>query len=97
MMTIAEPKWFAQRRDELRRSLRSCLDDGCILVRRAGLGHAVAVELASRLGLLACRKRLAVETGIAVCNRRPAVAVGLGSRTRLRCIEGCSIVIAVLV
>ena len=93
MMPVAQPKWFAKWRDELPRSLRSCVgNEGCILVRRAALGNPVAVELASRFGLLACRTRFAVKAGVAVCDHRLAVAVGLGSRTPLRCIDTCSVV-----
>ena len=45
MMAVAQPKRFANRGDELRRSLRGCADDGCILLRCAALRHAIVVEL----------------------------------------------------
>src|ERR1700738_722289 len=78
MMPVPQPKWFAKGRDKLRRSLRSCVDDGCVLVRRAALGQAIAVGLASRLGSVVCRNWFAFET-VAVCDPRLAVAVALGS------------------
>jgi hypothetical protein len=86
MMPVAKPKWFANRGDELRRSLRSRADDGCILLRCAALRHPIAVEL--------CRNWFAVETGVAVCNSWLAVAVGLGFRTHLGRIESCTTIVA---
>ena len=94
MMPVTQSKWFAKWRDELRRNLRSCVDDGRVFVRRAVPGRAV--ELACRFGLLACRTRCAVKAGVAVCDRRLAVSLGLGSGARLERIESCSIVVAEL-
>src|SRR5258706_2579080 len=79
MVPIAQPNWLGQRGDELRDCPGGCVDDGCILVR-----GAVAVELASRLGFLACWDWLAVESVVAIHRRRVAAAVGLGARARLR-------------
>src|SRR5712672_3056420 len=76
MTRVAQPEWFAKGRDKLRRSLRSCVGDRCILVRRAAPGYANAIELASGLGLFARRNRFVAETCVAVRDHRLAVAVG---------------------
>src|SRR5258706_10656330 len=56
VVAIAQPNWLGQRGDLLRDSPGGRVDVGCILVR-----GDVAVELASRLGFLACWDWLAVE------------------------------------
>src|SRR5258707_8151503 len=60
MVSIPEPNWFGQRGDLLTDGLVRCVDDGCTLACGAMLPRAIAVELASRLGFLACWNRLAV-------------------------------------
>src|SRR5712671_1016697 len=54
MVPIPQPNWFGQRGDELRDILGSCVNERCILMRRAGLRRATAVEPGSRLGFLNC-------------------------------------------
>ncbi len=76
MVSIPWPHWFGQWGD----LVGSCVNKQCILVRRAGLRRAIAVELASRLGFLACWNWLAVKSSVAICSGWNAVAVGLGSR-----------------
>src|SRR5258706_4561703 len=57
MVPIPQPNWFVQRGDLLTDGLVSCVDDG--LACGAMLPRAIAVELASRLGFLACWNWLA--------------------------------------
>ncbi len=54
VVPIAQPNWLGQRGDELRAGLGSCVNSGCTLVRRAVPPCAIAIELASRFGFLAC-------------------------------------------
>ena len=54
MVPIAQPNWLGQRGDELRAGLGSCVNSRCTLVRRAVPPCAIAIELASRFGFLAC-------------------------------------------
>ena len=92
MMRVAQPKWFAKGRDKLRRGLRSCVGDRCILVRRAAPGYANAIELASGLGLFGFRHGFAVANGVAFCSRWFAIAADPSAYNPFRLNEMCNII-----
>src|SRR6266849_4917686 len=66
MVSIPQQNWFGERGDLLRAGLGSCVNSGCTLVRRAVPPCAIAIELASRFGFLACRNWFAVKSTVAV-------------------------------